>query len=227
MARASFFEDFFGKGGALNANLFDLALCTAPGDAKIEVLSSGTADLNGTGFLQILPYGQTGTIPSCSNAHYCSAILTSPEIKAKKLPTVGAVLLFRDTYPLEKLQALVGFTTVGQDGHAASDIIALRLKNAANESNAFEAVFKKSGSDVSGTPISTGVKPKEFQPIHLEISLTPDGAMYMIDGRVVASVTAAAPTAAMNFEILLAIYNSTTNITKEMLVDYAYGSLER
>jgi len=226
MARVSFFDDFFGKGSTANANLFDAKICPSGSSGKVEVLNSDTADLNGAGFLQILPYGQSGSLAECGNGPaYCAAILTSPEIKAKRLPIVGGRVLFRDP-SMDKMQVIVGFITAGQNGPVASDMVGFRLTNNTNESNAFKALFKK-GGQVS-VEADTGVKPKEFQPITLEVELTPDMAVYRIDGEVVYVWQEAAPTSALNFGVIVAINHETSvDRFREMLVDYAYGSLER
>lgn len=235
MARVSFFDDFFGRGDSLtsggqnNAGLFDYAICVADlNQGGVTVMSSGTANKPGAGFVRILPYG-ISTPQNCGGVSvpaYCSIILTSPELVAKKNPLVGASILFRDDYPTDKLHLLVGFTTSGEDGTVAQDRIGFDLVNNTGQSNAINAYYYAGNSLVKST--GTSQKIVLDAPFVLEVRLTAEDCTWVYNGRTLDYLKTTAPTRALNFELLLAINDHTaSNINREMLVDYAYGSLDR
>ncbi len=203
MSQVSFFEDFFGRGATQNAHLFDLAICTADlTQAKVEVIDVGNAQYPGVGWLRILAYGVTGNIPACSNKHYCSIILASPEVRANKNPTMSARVMLRSDYPLDHQELLIAFTKVGQDGHAADDIVGFRARSDTSAANWF-GLHKVSGSE---TTFDTLLKVEQKVPREFSVSMSPKVTLYSIDGRVVWERRADAPTSDMNVEFGSIIY---------------------
>ncbi|MBI3988760.1 MAG: hypothetical protein HY347_04000 [candidate division NC10 bacterium] len=258
MSRVSFMEDFFGRGGRLNAHLFDSSMCAAKvaaiynsycnkwfdpcgveitqdpsSGARIEVMSKDNSDFPGAGLLRLLAYGKSdrdcdddgtneGALPS--------AVLTFPEMLARKNPVVGARVLQRqdEAYNLDllKQQIIMGFTKVGQWGTVADDMIGFRLQNDSATQGTWKALYKEGGT--VHADVDTGIKQDYLVPVDLVVTMNRDEVVYQLNDRIVHVESRIVTGNKLHFEILIGIYSRTTSdIYRELLVDAAWGSLER